>query len=83
MTNEAGTDATTKFEEVFHSDDARRQLKDFCVGTLKGYTGPLDAALKGRKGGSVAGGAQGEGVNPAVYLVAVAAIGALVYLFVL
>jgi hypothetical protein len=83
LTNEAGTDATTKFEEVFHSDDARRQLKDFCVGTLKGYEGPKDAALKGKKGGATTTTSGEAGLNPAVYLVAAAAVAALVYVFVL
>lgn len=79
LTNEAGLDATQKFEEVFHSDDARGQLRDLCVGGLKGYTGPPDAELKGRKPGQ---GTQ-EGMSPLVYLVALAAVGALVYVFVL
>ena len=82
LTNEAGTDATQKFEEVFHSDEARRQLKDFCVGTLKGYTGPADAVLKGKKAGSSTATAE-TGTSPAVYLLALAAAGALVYVFML
>lgn len=81
LTNEAGTDATAKFEEVFHSDDARKQLKDFCVGTLKGYTGPANAAMK-KKGGSGTA-TETAGPSPAVYLVAAAAVAALVYVFVL
>jgi len=86
LTNEAGTDATAKFEEVFHSDDARKQLKDFCVGVVEGYTGALDAATnRGKKAnGSGAGQAQaGAGTNPAVFLLGAAAIGAALYFFVL
>ncbi len=85
LTNEGGTDATAKFEEVFHSDDARKQLKDFCVGTLEGYTGPPDAALKkkGKAAGAQEQAGSANGVNPAVYLLAVAGVAALVYLFVL
>lgn len=83
LTNEAGTDATAKFEEVFHSDDARKQLKDFCVGTLKGYTGPANAAMKKKGASGSANATASAGPSSAVYLVAAAAVGALVYLFVL
>ena len=32
----AGVDATDSFEEIGHSDDARKLLKDFLVGTIVG-----------------------------------------------
>ena len=69
--------------QVFHSDDARKQLKDLCVGTLAGYTGPADAALKGKSAGSATSTASAQGTSPMIYLVAAAAVGALVYVFVL
>lgn len=82
LTNEAGTDATQKFEEVFHSPDSRRQLKDFSVGTLKGYTGPADAVFAGKNAGSSATSTE-SGASPAVYLLALAAVAALAYVFIL
>jgi len=86
LTNEGGTDATAKFEEVFHSDDARKQLKDFCVGTLEGYDGPEDAAMT--RGKKVAPGGQTQtqasaGSSPIVFLLGAAAVGAALYFFVL
>ena len=69
--------------QVFHSDDARKQLKDLCVGTLAGYTGPADAALKGKSAGSATSTSSAQGTSPMIYLVAAAAVGALVYVFVL
>lgn len=49
MQQHAGTDATADFEEVFHSPAARKQLADYCIGTLKGYTGDPNAALNSGK----------------------------------
>jgi cytochrome b involved in lipid metabolism len=83
LTNEAGTDATAKFEEVFHSEDARKQLRDFCVGTLAGYTGPANAAMGKKKSGGGATGTESQGAGTVIYIAAAAAVGALVYLFVL
>lgn len=70
---------------MFHSDDARKQLKDFTVGSLQGYTGPADAVLRGRKGASssTTGTATSEGVGSSAYLLAFAAAAALIYVFVL
>jgi hypothetical protein len=68
---------------VFHSDDARQQLADYCVGGLKGYTGPVDAVLKGKKSGSSGGGGGGEATSPVLYVVGFVALSAMVYLFVL
>jgi len=48
----AGTDATNEFEQVFHSAQARTQLNDYVVGIAKEYTGPLDAATNQSSGGS-------------------------------
>lgn len=83
LTTEGGSDATTKFEETFHSDDARRQLCDWCIGTLKGYNGPKDAANK--KKGAAAGGATStaEGLNPMVIVLALGAVAALGYFLIL
>jgi len=50
----AGTDATNEFEQVFHSAQARSQLADYIVGIAKEYTGPLDAATNQSSGGSTA-----------------------------
>jgi cytochrome b involved in lipid metabolism len=87
LTNEGGTDATDKFEEVFHSDDARHQLKDFCVGTLEGYTGPSDAALTRGKKSSSSNGTKtqsgGAGSSPVLFLLGAAAVGAALYFLVL
>ena len=55
MQQHAGTDCTAEFEEVFHSPAARKQLADYVVGSLKGYTGDPDAALKSSKAGATAG----------------------------
>ena len=45
LTTHAGTDCTADFEEVFHSPEARKQLVDYAIGTIKGYKG--DAANNG------------------------------------
>jgi len=82
MTQEAGTDATQKFEELSHSEDARKQLADFCVGTLAGYTGPKDAEMQRKKVSSNVA-TQETSTSPAVYIAAAAAIAVLVYVFVL
>jgi len=82
ITAEAGTDATAKFEEVFHSDDARRQLPDFCVGTVAGYQGDPDAVMGKKKSSTGTAQAVG-GTSPLVYVVALGVVGALAYFFVL
>ena len=35
--NNAGTDASGEFDEVFHSAAAKKQLDDYQIGYLKGY----------------------------------------------
>eukprot|EP00499_Haloplacidia_sp_CaronLabIsolate_P007917 CAMPEP_0196782072 /NCGR_PEP_ID=MMETSP1104-20130614/10637_1 /TAXON_ID=33652 /ORGANISM="Cafeteria sp., Strain Caron Lab Isolate" /LENGTH=129 /DNA_ID=CAMNT_0042152303 /DNA_START=8 /DNA_END=397 /DNA_ORIENTATION=+ len=36
VTDHAGTDATEEFDTIGHSEDARRQLKDYLLGELEG-----------------------------------------------
>lgn len=36
----AGTDATSAFEDVGHSEDAREEMEHFCIGTLEGHVAP-------------------------------------------
>lgn len=39
MLQHAGTDCTSEFDEVFHSEKAVKQLDDYLIGEVKGYTG--------------------------------------------
>jgi len=50
LSEHAGVDATEAFEEVFHSDAAREQLKDFYLGDLEGYV-PKPKGEAGANGG--------------------------------
>lgn len=85
----AGTDATNEFEQVFHSAQARGQLNDYLVGISKDYTGPLDAATNQSSGGttsqkSVSSGQAGGGVATLVFAIPVIVIvAALAYQFLL
>ena len=49
LTQHAGKDATADFEETFHSDAARTQLRDYVIGGVEGYTGADDAATKNKR----------------------------------
>lgn len=42
----AGTDATEEFEEVYHTDNARKLLADFFIGHLEGYDAEQDSKRK-------------------------------------
>jgi len=55
----AGTDATDAFENLFHSDKARALLKGFYIGNVVGYTGADDAVDK-PAGAKPTGGGEGE-----------------------
>jgi len=80
----AGTDVTSDFEEVFHSPDARKQLEDFIVGTLEGYTGDLDAVHKVGKKGYKTSDTQANQSSSLFYLIPILVFGAfLLYEFVL
>merc|ERR1712179_5695 len=39
-----GVDATDAFEEVMHSEQAKKEMEDFCIGKLKGYVKPEKSA---------------------------------------
>ena len=39
----AGTDATSEFEEIFHTEKARNQVTKYHIGNLKGYEGSPNA----------------------------------------
>lgn len=40
LMNVAGMEATEQFEEVFHSENAKKMLPEYYVGELEGWTGP-------------------------------------------
>jgi cytochrome b involved in lipid metabolism len=63
LTQHAGKDATADFEETFHSDAARQQLKDYVIGGVEGYSGADDAATAGRKKAMAASAAAGGGLK--------------------
>lgn len=44
-THSSGKEATSEFEEVFHSIGAREQAADFCIGKLKGWEGSDTAII--------------------------------------
>ena len=89
LTQHSGKDATQDFEETFHSQGARDQLKDYCIGGVAGYEGADDAAMQGRKGGSSgssngSGGRSGTagGLNPIIIGgVAILAVGIIYALY--
>eukprot|EP00306_Pavlova_sp_CCMP459_P005218 CAMPEP_0185163908 /NCGR_PEP_ID=MMETSP1139-20130426/8651_1 /TAXON_ID=298111 /ORGANISM="Pavlova sp., Strain CCMP459" /LENGTH=121 /DNA_ID=CAMNT_0027729273 /DNA_START=26 /DNA_END=391 /DNA_ORIENTATION=+ len=56
MLDRAGQDATTDFEDVGHSDEARKELAKFEVGKLEGYDPAKAAAAKPAKEASGGGG---------------------------
>lgn len=55
MQENSGGDATESFEEVFHSQAAREQVKAFHIGSLEGYTGPSMKDAGGSSNGSSGG----------------------------
>ena len=72
----AGKDADDMFEDIGHSNEARKQLKEFLVGPLNATEEEI-AALEGASGG---GGEGGAGMAIGV-LVAVVAIGVGYYFY--
>jgi len=83
----AGTDATNEFEQVFHSAQARGQLHDYLIGIAKDYKGALDAATNQSSGGNVSSkdlASSGSSTSTLVYLIPVVVIAAaLAYQFLL
>mmetsp|Transcript_487 Transcript_487/g.692 ORF Transcript_487/g.692 Transcript_487/m.692 type:complete len:123 (-) Transcript_487:301-669(-) len=67
MLDNSGQDATEAFEEVFHSETARKQVTEYCIGSVEGYTGPEMPASGG-------GGAAGGGGGNMVFLIPVVLI---------
>jgi len=45
LDNTGGQDATEKFEDVYHSKDARKRTIQYRIGTVKGYTGDPNDVL--------------------------------------
>lgn len=72
MLDRAGQDASTDFEDVGHSDEARKELAKFQVGQLEGYD-PSTAKVAAKSEASSSGGSGIMGV-----LVPVALVGAAV-----
>ncbi|KAJ1630170.1 cytochrome b5-like heme/steroid binding domain-containing protein [Pavlovales sp. CCMP2436] len=72
MLDRAGHDASTDFEDVGHSEEARKELVKFAVGKLEGYD-PAAAKLASAKPASSSGGGGGlVGVLVPVVLVGAA-----------
>ena len=65
LTQHAGKDATQDFEETFHSESARKQLADYCIGGVAGYDGPDDAHMGGKKGGKSSSSSSSNGTSSA------------------
>jgi len=76
LTAKAGRDTTDDFEEVFHSESARNQLKDYVVGRLQGFEGPHDAVFSLNKASKSS---SPGGSNMMVYVIAFIALMAAVY----
>ena len=76
LMDRAGDDATEDFEDVGHSNDARRTLEKYEIGELP----PSERAVKGAAGSGVGGGGGGGAIVGLVVLVVAAAVG--YYLFV-
>eukprot|EP00640_Fibrocapsa_japonica_P007793 CAMPEP_0113936394 /NCGR_PEP_ID=MMETSP1339-20121228/3319_1 /TAXON_ID=94617 /ORGANISM="Fibrocapsa japonica" /LENGTH=143 /DNA_ID=CAMNT_0000938861 /DNA_START=130 /DNA_END=561 /DNA_ORIENTATION=- /assembly_acc=CAM_ASM_000762 len=80
MLESAGQDADDMFEDVGHTNDARKTMEKFIIGVLK-LTEEEKEALKNKASKQIpAGQSQGSGLNPMVLLVLLAAI-ALGYYF--
>lgn len=78
LQQKAGQDATQDFDEVFHSDDAKAQLKDFIVGSVEGYV-DKPAKTKAKAAGTTTTSSSSNALLPLVGLVIVAAA---IYFFV-
>ncbi len=74
--NVAGQECTTNFEEVFHSQKARKMMAKYVVGRLEGSTVPDGAELKQ---GQTGGGESGPGGNNSAIIAAVVVLMALLY----
>lgn len=71
MLDRAGQDATTDFEDVGHSEEARKELKKFEVGKLEGYDPSKAKPAKPAKD-AAAGGSSMMGVVVPIVLVGAA-----------
>lgn len=71
MLDRTGQDATTDFEDVGHSEEARKELEKFQVGKLEGYD-PATAKAAAKPAESSSGGSGMMGVLVPVMLVGAA-----------
>ncbi|KAG8467848.1 hypothetical protein KFE25_006900 [Diacronema lutheri] len=71
MLDRAGQDATTDFEDVGHSEEARKELEKFAVGKLEGYD-PAASKAAAKPAEKASGGSSMLGVLVPVVLVGAA-----------
>ena len=70
MVDSAGGDASEEFEDIGHSEDARKIMEEYLIGEIEGGA----AAAAANAGGSSAGGSEEEGSGVSTFAVVAAVV---------